>query len=65
MSSSTQLWLMSDLKAIRNEPLEGRTAIPHSDENLFVWSTTIFGPDETSWEGGFFGLRLIFGENYR
>ena len=22
-----------------------------SDDNLFVWSATIFGPDETPWEG--------------
>lgn len=64
MSSSAQLRLMSDLKAIRNEPPEGCSASPHSEENLFVWSATIFGPDETPWEGGIFGLRLIFGENY-
>jgi ubiquitin-conjugating enzyme E2 A len=46
---------MSDLNTIRNEPLEGCSASPHFDENLFVWSTTIFGPDENPWEGGFFG----------
>lgn len=55
---------MSDLKAIKDEPPEGCSASPHSEENLFVWSATIFGPDETPWEGGIFGLRLIFGENY-
>ncbi|EHA8589574.1 hypothetical protein COCNU_scaffold011045G000010 [Cocos nucifera] len=52
MASSVQLRLMSDLKAIRNEPNEGCSASPLSDENLFVWSATIFGPDETPWEGG-------------
>ncbi|KAH9297111.1 hypothetical protein KI387_028793, partial [Taxus chinensis] len=52
------LRLMSDLKATRNDPPEVCSASPHSDENLFVWSATIFGPDETPWEGG------IFGENY-
>ncbi|KAG6533113.1 hypothetical protein ZIOFF_006978 [Zingiber officinale] len=63
-SSSAQLRLMSDLKAIRNEPPEGCSASPSSDENLFVWSATILGPDETPWEGGVFGLRLTFGDSY-
>ncbi|KAF6157961.1 hypothetical protein GIB67_015277 [Kingdonia uniflora] len=62
--SSAQLRLMSDLKSIVNEPPEGCSASPNSDENLFVWSATIFGPDETPWEGGVFGLRLTFGDNY-
>ncbi|RZC66226.1 hypothetical protein C5167_009916 [Papaver somniferum] len=63
-SSSSQLRLMSDLKSIINEPPEGCSASPLSDENLFVWSATIFGPDETPWEGGVFGLRLTFGDCY-
>ncbi|CAK9212540.1 hypothetical protein BDL97_18G047700 [Sphagnum fallax] len=64
MMSSAQLRLMSDLKSIRQEPPEGCSASPHGDENLFVWGATIFGPDETAWEGGIFSLRLIFGEHY-
>ncbi|XP_021890518.1 ubiquitin-conjugating enzyme E2 1-like isoform X1 [Carica papaya] len=63
-SSSAQLRLMSDLKSIINEPPEGCSASPLSDENLFVWSATIFGPDETPWEGGVFSLRMTFGQNY-
>ncbi|KAI5063055.1 hypothetical protein GOP47_0021602 [Adiantum capillus-veneris] len=63
-SSSAQLRLMSDLKAICNEPPEGCSASPHCEENLFVWSATIFGPDDTPWEGGIFSLRLTFGEHY-
>ncbi|KAL5556726.1 hypothetical protein UlMin_038962 [Ulmus minor] len=64
MASSAHLRLMSDLKAIINEPPEGCSASPLSDDNIFVWSATIFGPDETPWEGGVFSLRLTFGENY-
>jgi len=45
---------MSDLKSIRQEPPEGCSASPHGDENLFVWGATIFGPDDTAWEGGIF-----------
>uniref|UniRef100_A0A803PDM1 UBC core domain-containing protein n=1 Tax=Cannabis sativa TaxID=3483 RepID=A0A803PDM1_CANSA len=62
-SSSSQLRLMSDLKAIINEPTGGCSASPLSDDNIFVWSATIFGPDETPWEG-VFSLRLTFGNNY-
>eukprot|EP00959_Pyramimonas_sp_CCMP1952_P395394 8284973-Pyramimonas_sp.AAC.1 len=79
--TASSLRLMSDLKAIRQEPPEvcarslvysrfspasglrfaqlcqplhvsqGVSASPQSDENLYVWSATIFGPDETPWEG--------------
>lgn len=31
--------------------IQGCSASPLSDDNLFVWSATIFGPDETPWEG--------------
>ncbi|GBG90487.1 hypothetical protein CBR_g50833 [Chara braunii] len=62
--SSAQLRLMSDLKAIRQEPPEGCSASPVNDDSLFVWSATIFGPDETPWEGGIFSLQLSFSERY-
>jgi ubiquitin-conjugating enzyme E2 A len=58
------LRLQSDLRAIKTEPPDGCRASPHSEDNLFVWSATIFGPDETAWEGGVFSLRMTFGEQY-
>ena len=36
------LRLMSDLRAIRVDPPQGCSASPHSEENLFVWTATIF-----------------------
>jgi hypothetical protein len=59
MGSTTAacLRLLSDLKAITQEPPEGCSASPTSEENLFVWTATVFGPDETIWEGGIFCLR--------
>lgn len=63
-TSASMLRLMSDLRQIRTEPPEGCSASPLSEENLFVWSATIFGPDETPWEGGVFSLRLTFGDQY-
>lgn len=66
MSTATpaQLRLMSDLKAIKQDPPEGCSASPISDESLFTWNATIFGAEETPWEGGIFTLKLQFSERY-
>lgn len=44
--------------------LQGCSASPQSDDNLYVWAATVFGPDETPWEGGVFSLRITFGDQY-
>eukprot|EP01098_Paradermamoeba_levis_P000633 TRINITY_DN1069_c0_g1_i1.p1 TRINITY_DN1069_c0_g1~~TRINITY_DN1069_c0_g1_i1.p1 ORF type:complete len:162 (-),score=14.43 TRINITY_DN1069_c0_g1_i1:266-751(-) len=58
------LRLMSDLKQMQVEPPAGVSASPVTDDNLYVWNATIFGPEESEWEGGIFSLRLTFPENY-
>lgn len=58
------LRLMTDLKEIKQQPPEGCSASPCSDENLFIWNASIFGPDDTPWEGGIFSLRLTFTDRY-
>jgi ubiquitin-conjugating enzyme E2 A len=63
-TTSAQLRLMSDLKAIKNGGSAGVSASPLSDDSLFVWTATIFGPNDTAWEGGIFSLRLTFSEKY-
>lgn len=63
-STPAMLRLLSDLKAIKQEPPEGCSASPASEDNLFVWNATVFGPDDTPWEGGIFSLRITFGERY-
>ena len=30
---------------------QGCSASPYGDENLFVWNATVFGPEDTPWEG--------------
>jgi ubiquitin-conjugating enzyme E2 A len=35
-----------------------------NEDNLFVWNATIFGPENTPWEGGIFSLKLTFPEDY-
>jgi ubiquitin-conjugating enzyme E2 A len=34
------------------------------EDNLFLWKASVFGPEETPWEGGVFGLNLSFSEDY-
>eukprot|EP00891_Asterochloris_glomerata_P007567 jgi/Astpho2/7567/Aster-02473 len=63
-TSPAALRLMSDLKQISTVPPEGISASPTSDDNLFLWTASIFGPDETPFEGGIFSLRITFSEQY-
>jgi ubiquitin-conjugating enzyme E2 A len=63
-SSASKQRLMTDLKEMLNEPPEGCSAAPANESNLFVWNASIIGPDESPWEGGIYGLRLQFPEQY-
>ncbi|KAA8490374.1 Ubiquitin-conjugating enzyme E2 2 [Porphyridium purpureum] len=55
---------MTDLRLMRHEPPEGCSASPLNDEDVFVWSATIFGPPDSAWEGGIFSMRLTFTDAY-
>ncbi len=44
--------------------VQGCSASPANDENLFIWTASIFGPDDSAWEGGIFSLRITFSERY-
>jgi len=63
-SGASKQRLMSDYKEMVSEPPEGCSAAPASESNLFVWNASIIGPDESPWEGGIYGLRLQFPEQY-
>ncbi|GAX78188.1 hypothetical protein CEUSTIGMA_g5630.t1 [Chlamydomonas eustigma] len=63
-TSAAVLRLQSDLRAIKNSPPEGCSASPSDDSNVFVWSATVLGPDDSAWEGGIFSLRITFGDRY-
>uniref|UniRef100_A0A6B2LP87 UBC core domain-containing protein n=1 Tax=Arcella intermedia TaxID=1963864 RepID=A0A6B2LP87_9EUKA len=56
--------LMSDLKSVCSDPIEGASAAPANEDDLFAWDATIFGPEECIWEGGIFPLKLVFSEDY-
>ncbi|EOD37586.1 hypothetical protein EMIHUDRAFT_122356 [Emiliania huxleyi CCMP1516] len=63
-AQSSALRLMSDLKTMKQSPPEGVSASPMSEDNLFVWGGTVFGPDDTAWEGGIYSMRLTFTDQY-
>lgn len=44
--------------------IQGCSASPVTDDNLFVWTASVFGPDDTPWEGGIFSLKITFSERY-
>jgi ubiquitin-conjugating enzyme E2 A len=63
-SSASNLRLMSDLKTMKQQPPEGVSASPLGDDNMHVWGGTVFGTDDTAWEGGIFSMRMTFPEQY-
>ena len=55
--------LMREAKNLSEENLEWVNAEPN-DRNLFFWNVSIFGPNDSPYEGGLFNLTLNFSENY-
>lgn len=46
------------------DPLDNITAGPISDDNLFDWTATLIGPEDTPYAGGLFNLNIHFSTNY-
>jgi ubiquitin-conjugating enzyme E2 A len=63
MSTSARQRLVRDFKRMTSDPPSGINAAP-LEQNIMVWQAVIFGPDDTPWEGGTFGLVLEFSEDY-
>mmetsp|Transcript_30543 Transcript_30543/g.76842 ORF Transcript_30543/g.76842 Transcript_30543/m.76842 type:complete len:156 (+) Transcript_30543:69-536(+) len=63
-TSAATLRLMSDLREMQKDAPEGASAAPMSEDNIFLWNATIFGPADTPWEGGIFSLRMTFCDQY-
>eukprot|EP00798_Chlamydomonas_sp_ICE-L_P023757 gene23754-9315_t len=52
---AAMLRLASDLRSIKQNPPE---------DNLYIWTASVFGPNDSPWEGGVFSLKFQFGERY-
>jgi ubiquitin-conjugating enzyme E2 A len=63
MSSQAEKRLIRDLKKLTSEQEDSINASPE-ENNLFVWTAYIEGPEKTIWEGGLFELKLDFPQDY-
>lgn len=63
-SSTAQRRLLQEYKALTNNPPEGITAGPVSEDDLLYWEALIQGPEGTPFEGGIFPAELKFPKDY-
>jgi len=63
MSTKARKRLIQDFKKLERDPPTGVNAAPNPSD-LMQWTAVIFGPGETPWDGGVFGLTLEFSEDY-
>jgi ubiquitin-conjugating enzyme E2 G1 len=62
--SQASLLLQKQLKDLCKHPVDGFSAGLVDETNLFEWSVTIMGPQDTLYEGGFFNAIMTFPFNY-
>jgi ubiquitin-conjugating enzyme E2 G2 len=55
---------MTEYKQLLNDPPEGISAGPVTEDDFFVWECLIQGPEETPYEGGLFPASLTFPNDY-
>ncbi|KAG8529749.1 Ubiquitin-conjugating enzyme E2 7 [Bacidia gigantensis] len=56
--------LFHEYRTLSQGSVEGITAGPVSEENLFLWEALIQGPEGTPYEGGIFPAELKFPKDY-
>lgn len=56
--------LLQEYRALTNNPPEGITAGPVSEDDLLHWEALIQGPEGTPFEGGVFAAELRFPRDY-
>jgi ubiquitin-conjugating enzyme E2 G2 len=63
-SSTAHRRLLQEYRALTNNPPEGITAGPVSEDDLLYWEALIQGPEGTPFEGGVFPAELKFPKDY-
>ncbi|KEY63966.1 hypothetical protein S7711_08691 [Stachybotrys chartarum IBT 7711] len=62
--STAQRRLLQEYRALTNNPPEGITAGPISEDDMLHWECLIQGPEGTPFEGGVFPAELKFPKDY-
>jgi ubiquitin-conjugating enzyme E2 D/E len=56
--------IMNEMKCITEDPVPNCSAGPVTDEDMYHWSATICGPEDSPYEGGLFFLDIRFPLDY-
>lgn len=56
--------LLQEYRALTNNPPEGITAGPVSEDDMLLWECLVQGPEGTPFEGGIFPAELRFPKDY-
>lgn len=56
--------IIQEMKELQGSESENITAGPVSDLNIFEWTATLIGPEDSPYEGGIFLLSINFPNNY-
>ena len=62
--STAQRRLLQEYRNLTNDPPDGITAGPVSEDDMFHWEALIEGPQGTPFEGGIFPAELKFPKDY-
>jgi len=63
-SATAQRRLLQEYRALTNNPPDGITAGPVTEDDLLCWEALIEGPEGTPFEGGVFAAELQFPKDY-
>lgn len=56
--------IKKELENLNKEEIEGIAAGPNDDYDLFKWDATIYGPEDSPYEGGDFRLNIEFPKDF-
>ena len=63
-SSVASKRLFHEYRLLTNDPPDGITAGPVTEDDIFTWEALIQGPEGTPFEGGIFPATLTFPKDY-